>query len=284
MNTHNRKPSRRFAVIGAGGKTGRRVTQRLQSQGHSVRTLSRSTSPAFDWAQAHNWPAALQGIDALYVTYQPDLAVARAQEDIGQLIRCAKDSGVEHIVLLSGRGEAGAQQAEQVLITSGLSWNLVRASWFCQNFSESFMAQGILDGELCLPADTIREPFVDTDDIADVAVAALTRPALANRVFEVTGPELLTFAECVAEISRQTGRPIAYRTVAAEQWLQVLQQQGVPDDIRDLLKELFTEVLDGRNASLSTGVTEALQRPPTPFATYVRKTIDRGLWSPAVTD
>ena len=267
-----------FAVIGASGKTGQRVVQRLRAAGHNVRALSRSSSTAFDWHHPATWPDALQGVQSLYITYQPDLAVAQAEADIRQLVRAAEDCGVEHLVLLSGRGEDGAQRAEQVLISSNLQWNVVRASWFAQNFSESFMAEGIISGELCLPAGAVQEPFVDTDDIADVVVSALTQPTLRNRVFEVTGPQLLTFADCVAEIAQQTGRTIHYRTVPADLWLAALAQQQVPADIRDLLQELFTQVLDGRNSQLTNGIQQALGRQPTSFAEYVSKTLKAGLW------
>ena len=127
-------------------------------------------------------------------------------------MRVAAEAGLEHIVLLSGRGEEGAERAEEILKASGLSWNIVRASWFCQNFSESFMLEGILEGELVLPAGDTVEPFIDADDIADVAVAALTEPRHRNKLFEVTGPRALTFAQCIQEMSEALGRPLKYTT------------------------------------------------------------------------
>ena len=182
-------------IIGKNAKTGLRVDRSLQALGYTTRAVSRSTSPAFDWEDTDTWPAALEGIESAYVTFYPDLAIPTAEQAIRDFVELAKISGLRHVVLLSGRGETGAERAEAVLEASGLDWNIVRANWFMQNFSESFMIEGILSGELMLPASDIVEPFVDVDDIADVVVAALTRPELRNHLFEVSGPRALTFGQ-----------------------------------------------------------------------------------------
>ncbi len=270
-----------IVIIGATGKTGRRVASGLAARNIPLRAASRSAIPAFDWTQPDQWDQVLAGAGSAYITYHPDLALPQAAEAVRQLVDCARRQQVNHLVLLSGRGEEGAQRAEQVIIDSGLSWNIVRASWFMQNFSESFMAEGIMNGELILPAGDVREPFIDADDIAAVAIAALTRPELHNRVFEVTGPELLTFADCVADISRQSGRPIRYTQVPLADWLQALQQQGASADLLWLLNELFSNVLDGRNASTAQGVREALGRDATSFADYVSRTLAEEIWPQA---
>ena len=121
-------------IIGKNGKTGRRVEALPSQQGHSTRGVSRSTAPSFDWEKPETWPACLQGCQSAYVTFQPDLAVPAAQGVIAAFITAAKSAGVQHIVLLSGRGEAGAELAEKQVMESGLDWNVVRASWFNQNF------------------------------------------------------------------------------------------------------------------------------------------------------
>jgi uncharacterized protein YbjT (DUF2867 family) len=213
-----------------------------------------------------------------YVTYQPDLAVPTAEPAIKEFVRHAREAGLQHLVLLSGRGEDGAQRAERILQNSGLAWNIVRCSWFFQNFSESFMREGILAGELVLPAGDTVEPFVDADDIADVAVATLTQPGLRNRLFELTGPRALTFAQCVEEIAGGLGRPLKYTPVPVDAYIDALREQGVPETMQWLLHELFTVVFDGRNSHVMSGVEDALGRPATDFRTYVQKTVASGVW------
>ena len=266
-------------IIGKNGKTGRRVNERLQALGYTTRPVSRSTTPSFDWEKPETWESAIEGVTSAYVTYQPDLAVPNAEPAIREFVRIARKVGLKHIVLLSGRGEEGAQRAEEVVKSSGISWNIVRASWFCQNFSESFMLEGILSGELVLPAEDTVEPFVDADDIADVAVAALTEPGHRNKVFEVTGPRALTFAQCIREISDALGRPVKFTSVPVDAYINALREQGVPEEMQWLLHELFTVVFDGRNSNVMFGVEEALGRPATDFKIYVQKTIESGVWA-----
>ncbi len=266
-------------IIGKNGKTGARVDERLKTLGYTTRPVSRSTHPSFDWDNPQTWRAAIEGTRAAYVTYQPDLAVARAEAAIREFVTLAAEAGLEHVVLLSGRGEAGAQRAEDILKASGLEWNIVRASWFAQNFSENFMLEGILAGELVLPAGDIPEPFIDVDDIAEVAVAALTQPGLRNRLFEVTGPRALTFAQCAEEISRVMGYEIRYTRIPIDTYIDALRQQGMSEDLQWLLRELFTVVFDGRNRKVMRGVEEALGRPATDFSDYVKKTSATGVWS-----
>lgn len=148
-------------IIGKNGKTDRRAKKRLQTLLYPTRAVSRSTSPSFDWEQPETWQPAMEGTVSAYVTYQPDLAIPAAEAAIREFIYLARETGLQYIVLLSGRGEDGARRAEKLLQNSGLSWNIVRCSWFCQNFSESFMLEGILADELVLPAGDTAEPFVD---------------------------------------------------------------------------------------------------------------------------
>ncbi len=265
-------------IIGKNGKTGARVNQRLQALGYTTRPVSRSTTPTFDWDDPTTWRAAIQGARSAYVTYQPDLAVPRAESSIRAFVQVAADVGVEHVVLLSGRGEEGAQRAEDALVTSGIPWNIVRCSWFNQNFSENFMLEGILAGELVLPATDTLEPFVDADDIADVAVATLTDSRHRNKLYELTGPRALNFAQCVDEISEALGRPVKYTPIPVEAYIEALDEQGVPKDYQWLLNELFTEVFDGRNSRVMSGVEEALGRPATDFHAYVQKAVTSGVW------
>jgi uncharacterized protein YbjT (DUF2867 family) len=264
-------------IIGGAGKTGVRVNALLQARGLATRTVSRSTAIPFDWTRPETWPAALDGVSRAYVTYQPDLAVEGATEAIAGLSRIACEKGLEQVVLLSGRGEPGAQRAEAALQASGVPWAVVRASWFNQNFSEGYLLDGVLAGEIALPAGSVPEPFVDADDIAEVVVAALTQARHANKLFEVTGPRALTFAEAVAEIANAAGRPISYRQISPADFTAGM-RPFVPDEIIQLLHELFTVVLDGRNSGVMHGVEQALGRPPRDFTDYARNTAATGVW------
>lgn len=265
-------------IIGATGKTGARVNDSLNAMGLATRPMSRHSDTVFDWGDRSGWTQALSGLHALYITYSPDLAVPAAKDDIAHLIEVAQSVDVKHLVLLSGRGEEGAQLAEKQLQNSGLEWNVVRASWFMQNFSESFMLDGVLQREVVLPNVSVKEPFIDVDDIVEIAVAALTRPELRNRVFDITGPELLSFADCVNAISDAINESVEYIPVSLDAYLGGMAEHGAPEDMLWLMNELFTEVLDGRNENTTNTIEDILGRSARSFAAYAKRVAHTGVW------
>ena len=225
METHTQDTT---LVIGGTGKTGRRIVQRLRERGLPVRSASRASEPPFDWEDPGTWEPVLRGASSAYISFFPDLAVPGAPEAIAELSRQAVGLGVRRLVLLSGRGEREAQRAEQALQASGADWTVVRCSWFDQNFSEGYLLEPVIAGEIALPVGDVLEPFVDADDVADVAVAALTEEGHAGRVYELTGPRLLTFADAVREIAEVLGRPIQFVQVSAEDYAAGMKDSGVP--------------------------------------------------------
>jgi uncharacterized protein YbjT (DUF2867 family) len=253
----------------------------LEAQGHPTRVGSRSADLPFDWNDDRTWAPILAGVRSVYISYHPDLAVPGAVEVVDAFMRLAVSMGVRRQVLLTGRGEEEAQRAERALQASGADWTILRASWFAQNFSETFLLDPVLEGTVALPVGDIGEPFVDVDDIADVAVAALTQEGHEGRLYELTGPRLLTFADVVHEIGRARGRPVEFAQIEAEQYAAGLRQHGVPDDFVSLVLYLFTEVLDGRNAYLGDGVQQALGRPARDFGEYARLVAAAGVWESA---
>jgi uncharacterized protein YbjT (DUF2867 family) len=265
-------------VLGGTGKTGRRIVSRLRDRGLPVRVGSRAGDPVFDWEEEATWGPALDGVSAVYLSYQPDLAVPPAAERVGAVARLAAERGIERQVLISGRGEEEAQRSERVVREASPTATVVRASWFSQNFSESFLVDLVLAGVVALPAPNTPEPFVDTEDIADVATAALTEAGHAGRLYELTGPRMLTFAEAVGEIADAPGRPVEFVRVDMDEFEAELVAHQLPADYVWLLRYLFSEVLDGRNASITDGVEQALGRPARDFADYARETAATGVW------
>jgi uncharacterized protein YbjT (DUF2867 family) len=255
------------------------VAERLEARGVPTRAGSRSADPPFNWEDPDTWAAALDGAGAAYVSYYPDIAIPGAVDAITRFAETALEQGVRRLVLLSGRGEEEAQRAERAVRESGADWTIVRCSWFNQNFSEGFFADGVAAGEVVLPATSVPEPFVDVEDIADVAAKALSEDGHVGQVYELTGPRLLTFEEAVGEIAAATGREIRYVSVTIEEYAAAAREHGLPDDVVEFLEYLFGEVLDGRNASLTDGVQRVLGREPRDFTRYAREAASAGIWS-----
>lgn len=271
-------------VLGGTGKTGRRVAEKLAARGIPVRAASRTANPGFDWNDSGSWDAALDGVTAVYVTYAPDLAIPGATTAIGAFVEKAVEKGVRRLVLLSGRGEEEAQRCEHIVRNSGAEWTIVRSSWFNQNFSEGEFLGMVLDGAITLPAGDVPEPFIDVNDIADVAVAALTEDGHAGETYEVTGPRMLTFAEVSEEISKAAGREVKFIQLPNAAFAEAIAESGAPEEIAWLLNYLFDTVLDGRNAHISDGVQRALGREPADFAEFARRIASSGVWEAATGD
>ena len=267
-------------ILGGAGKTGRRVAERLSARGVSHRFASRSSEPSFDWERPQTWEPALRGASSLYLTYHPDLAVPGAAEHVRELSELAVRAGIRHIVLLSGRGEHQVWPSERAVRQSGASFTILRCAWFMQNFSEGHLLGPLLDGELAFPAADTHEPFLDCDDIADVAVAALTQPAAhAGQIYDLTGPRLLSFGDAVAEIARASERPLRYTPISLATYAEQLAPH-LPAAQVAFFHDLFGLLLDGHNALLSDGVERALGRPPRNFRDFATRAARAGTWRP----
>ncbi|MEV0623076.1 NAD(P)H-binding protein [Nonomuraea sp. NPDC050404] len=257
-------------VLGGTGKTGRRIADRLNGLGLPVRIGSRSGVPAFDWQDRETWRAAIDGVTAVYVSYYPDLTFPGAYDDIKAFTDFAVRGGVQRLVLLSARGEPEAEASERTIQESGVDWTVLRCAWFMQNLSEDFLLGPVLDGVIALPAADVPEPFLDVEDIVDVAVAALTEKGHAGRLYDMTGPRLLTFGDVARELSEVTGRRITFARVTQEEYVSSAVKHGVPEEAAQPLAAMFAEILDGRNASVADGVRQALGRPARDFTDFAR--------------
>ena len=273
METNN------FLVIGGTGKTGRKVVEGLQKRHQKVRIGSRQSEPPFEWRNPNGWASVLKDIDNMYIVYYPDLAVPGAFEAIQQLMEVARQTGVKKAVLLSGKGEQEAERCEQVVAQSGLDYTLVRASWFSQNFSESFLLDPILAGQVALPMPEAKIPFVDTTDIAEVVVEALIDEAHNGKTYHITGPRSLSFEEAIQEIASGIGREIKFQSVSLEEYHEMMTAAGLPADYIWLFDYLFREVLSKpSNQDVCHDVERVLGRKATDFREFVQQTVKTGRW------
>jgi uncharacterized protein YbjT (DUF2867 family) len=269
-----------YLIIGGTGKTGRKVVDSLRLLNQNVKVSSRSSIPSFDWNRADTWENALVGVDKMYITYQPDLAVPGALQSIKELVRLAKKNNVKKVVLLSGKGEREAELCEQAVISSGMDYTIVRASWFNQNFSESFFLEPIQQGVVALPQANVQVPYVDTGDIADVVVEALLHEEHNGNIYQLTGPTTLSFKEAIQEIAKATERNISFVPISIETYVAAMKEQGIPADFVWLVEYLFTEVLGNPMVSeITNDIQKVLKRKPKSFSEYVIETAKTGVWS-----
>ena len=276
----NIKMKEKLLVIGGTGKTGARVANNLRKMGHSVRIGGRKENPAFDWGDSSTWGPVLEGMDKAYIVYYPDLAVPGAKEAIEGLTKAAKAANLKKLVLLSGKGEVEAEHCEQIVINSSVDYTIVRASWFNQNFSESFLIDPVLAGHVALPRAEAQIPFIDADDIADVVAQVLTDDSHSEKIYQLTGPRTWTFGEIIEEIANATGRDIHFDAVSLEAYAKMLESAGLPDDYAWLINYLFDHVLGNpKNQEVTNDVEKVLGRKAKDFSEYVNETAKTGVWN-----
>lgn len=270
-------------VTGATGETGERITDLLRAEGHEVRAVSRSTTLRFDWDDPQTWPAALDGVAAIYVVtaslHDPD--TLRQMREFGNL---AVRHGATRAVMASIPDDGSEQfeavrEAEQALAGAGLDLTVLRFRWFMQTFSEDFLHDYITAGELRLPAGDGGEAFIDADDIAAVAVAALTEDGHTGREYELTGPRALSFDDVARELSDATGRTITYTAVSAAKYKQEQEQRGEPKEGVDLLAELYAAIAAGDLMTTTAHVHDVLGRAPHDFRDFANRAARDGAWT-----
>ncbi|MGA6158441.1 NAD(P)H-binding protein [Stenotrophomonas sp. NPDC087984] len=269
-------------VLGATGKTGRRILARLRLRGTPVRAASRSSRTRFDWSDPGGWDAALRGIAVAYVV------APRVPGPVHDFVARAEAAGVRRLVLLSGRGSdtwgdstfgLDMRSAEDAVRGSALEWTVLRPSNFAQNFDEDVFHAPLVAGELALPAGKVPEPFIDAEDVADAAAAVLTETDRhAGRIYELTGPRALTFGEATRLISRASGRPISYRQVSPAEYTAALVEEGVGEEDAHHVAEMFVLMERGLLAGTTDDLAAVLGRAPRTFEDYVVRAAAAGTW------
>jgi uncharacterized protein YbjT (DUF2867 family) len=262
-----------IVVLGATGKTGRRLVRTLREAGRPVRAASRSSEVRFDWFDQDTWPAVLDGASAVY------LVVPGAAAPVHAFVKQAAEAGVGRFVALSGRALdlvpteyfQGMAAAEQAVRASGAEWTILRPNNFSQNFDEDAFHAPLLAGRLALPIGAVPEPFIDVQDIADVAAAALTSDGHHGQVYDLSGPRALTWDTAVAMIAEASGRTIRYVELTPEEFRAELLAEGVDEHGAGELDALFAVMRAGHYAEPRDGVRRVLGREPVDFATYVAR-------------
>jgi len=171
------------------------------------------------------------------------------------------------VVFISGRDNPLLIAIEEAIAQTGAHWTMLRPSWFNQNFSEGFLVDAVLSGEIALPMGEGREAFVDADDIAAVAVAAFEDDRHIGQAYTLSGPRLLSFEDVAAEISKVNGKPLKYVPLSQEAFRESLRERGFPESLADG----YAEIEQDRNAFVSNDFERVLGRPPTDFAAFAKQ-------------
>lgn len=261
-----------FAVVGASGKTGGAVVQRLVAEKKRVRAIVRSEASAAalreqgaevfiaDAADAEALARAFDAADAVYAmnppAYQDTDLIARAAAVHAAIINAARRACVGRVVALSsvgGQHAAGTgnivttHDLELQLAASGLTYTLLRAANFLDNWAWTLApakADGVLPSML-LPLDRCI-PSVAAYDVGNTAADLMLEGGPSGRLIELHGPQDYSPNDAAAALSSVLGRSVRAVAVPEEQWKEVFLQQGMPE--RSALA--FVQMYEGFNSGL----------------------------------
>lgn len=263
-------------VLGGTGKTGSRVAERLWNAGGPVRLGHRSDAPRFDWTDPATWPRTLAGASAVYVAYQPDIVLPEAAGRVAAFAEAALAAGARRLVLLSRRGQPGAERAEDALRASGADWTVIRASLLMQNFSEGGFSPTPSEGRPALPASAVCEPFIDAGDVAEVVLRVLADPGYVGRTLDLAGPQILTFRDALAAITAAARAPAARQLTPPDIVAERLARKGASDGTHKLTRTPF----DAQTAPVTSGVEAVLGRTARRFADFAAEAARAESWVP----
>ncbi|GAA0446112.1 NAD(P)H-binding protein [Streptomyces olivaceiscleroticus] len=268
-------------VIGATGTTGSRTAAQLSAAGHHLRAASRRGTPVpgaepvrFDWYDPATHGAALAGADRLYLV--PPVGDLDPAAVMLPFLRQARAAGVRRAVLLSSSAipEGGPAVGAVHRELPGLfeEWAVLRPSWFMQNFLGGHVhAESIREhGTLLSATGNGRVGFVDADDIAAVAVRALTDERAPGTDLILTGPEALGYDDIAAILTEVSGRPVVHRSLTHDE-LHAHLAKELPTEFAALLADLDRAIADGAEDRTTDTVRRLTGRPPHDFRSVAER-------------
>jgi uncharacterized protein YbjT (DUF2867 family) len=273
-------------VTGATGKVGREVVRQLAAEGFPVRALVRSAERADDLAgpgvelsvgdleKPQTLDRAMAGVLRMYLASR---AEPQLPEREGNAVDAARRAGVQFIVKVSVSGGPDSPTqigrwhwaAEKHLGSSGIAYTILRPTLYMQGTFE-WLPEIAAKNEFHLPMGDGRASVVDARDVAAVAVAALKAGGLPQRLYDVTGPEAISFDAVADEISAVAGRRVEYVDVTPLQWKKERVAAGIPAWLADDYLVLWSAYRKGYGANVSTAVQDVTGRPPRSFRDFFR--------------
>ena len=279
-------------ITGASGNVGGAVLRQVLKSGSGVRAMIRSKEdnakvpqgPATviaDFADKPSLRRALEGVDAVYLVCSP---VRELVELESNMIDACREAGVKHVVQNSAAGAGDFpksfpswhRKVEDQLKASGMAHTILRPNGFMQNLIPYFAPSIRAQGAFYQSTGNAKISHIDLRDIAAAAANILRSPSQhAGKIYELNGPEALSYAEVAEKISKATGRRVQYIDIPPDAQRKALLDTRMPDFLVTALLELQDYYAAG-NASKVDGTLESLiHRAPTTMDAFLRENADQ---------
>lgn len=270
--------SKSFLVVGGSGQVGSGIIRILREAGHRVRATTGKAPSSPDQVRVDLLTGT--GLDAAFQGVQRAFFLSPAGHPdqysiLAPLVRKAKEAGLEKVVLMTAIGveandSAPLRRAEIELEKSGLAYNILRPSWFMQNFQTYWLHDIREHGAIRLPAGTGKTGFIDVRDISAAAAAVLSGDRFQNQAFTLTGPKALDHHEVARTLSAASGKSIGYQDISPEEFKRGLLAAGLPEAYADLLVLLIGFLKQGYVATVNDNVQSLTGRPPRTLEAYAK--------------
>ncbi|MFF4210740.1 SDR family oxidoreductase [Streptomyces sp. NPDC001796] len=273
-----------IVVTGATGHLGRHVVEQLLEKvpAEQITAVVRNPEKAADLEERgvriavadYNAP---QTFDGLFSAGDKVLLISGNEFDKGRVqqhqvvLEAAKAAGVALLAYTSAPGSLKAALAddhratEQAILDSGVPYVLLRNGWYHENYTEN-LAPVLEHGAVVQAAGAGRVSSASRADYAAAAVAVLTGEGHENKAYELGGDEAWGFAEYAAELSRQTGKEIAYNPVSVETYVEILKGAGLPEPLAAVFAGVDASIEKGELEVTTGDLSRLAGRPTTPLA------------------
>ncbi|MEW2495019.1 SDR family oxidoreductase [Streptomyces nodosus] len=273
-----------IVVTGATGHLGRHVVEQLLEKvpAEQITAVVRSPEKAAGFAERgvriavadYNVP---ETFDGLFTAGDRVLLISGNEFDKGRtgqhriVLDAARAAGVALFAYTSAPGSLTAgladdhRDTEEAILASGVPHVLLRNGWYSENYTEQ-LAPVLEHGAVVAAAGEGRVASAARADYAAAAVAVLTGEGHENTTYELSGDTAWGFAEYAAELSRQTGREIAYNAVSVEDLTGILTGAGLPAPLAAILAGVDASVEKGELAVTTGDLSRLTGRPTTPLA------------------
>lgn len=227
----------------------------------------------FDFLDPRTYGPTFEGIRTVFLVRPPNLA--NPKEEIEPAILHAQSAGVRHIVFLSLLGAeknpfVPHHKIENLILASGIPYTFLRPSFFMQNLSTIHANEIKRINEILVPAGSGKTSFIDIRDVAAVAVVALTKESLKNKALTLTGPAALSYLEVAAILTRELGRPIAYKSPSILRFIRAMRKRRLNWPYIGVMSAIYAINRVGLAAKVTPDVGRILGREPICFKQFAR--------------
>jgi len=276
-------------VTGASGNVGKMVLQEVAKSGAKHRAMYRSANEAAkarsgtetviaDFVKPETLKAALRGVDSVYLVCSPIPELVQLESN---MIDACVAGGVKHVVLNSAMGAGDYDKSfpswhrivENKLKGTRLSWTILRPNSFHQNvvafYAPTIRTQGVFYSSM----RDAKNGFLDLRDVAAVAAKALAAGEHAGKIYELNGPEAISYAQLAAKVAKVTGREVNYVDIPMEALKKAMLEQGTPEWLATALLELQQYYLSGKGGDVDGLLQELLGRAPITMEQFLAENV-----------